>query len=204
MRTRTKFILWLSPLFLIALEVLCLAIICSGLALPWKFVGNPSEKIARIVGYQYVPQKIYIFTVSGEIYSLYYGWGGSDSWPSPLEWVKEKDIHIQPDPDQNVNCGSSSPPLLFGEGIASIIPPVIFWPKQVYRFGFNAVEFCNPTWFALSDDGNLWVWDYKNGLCAYLSIVIALPLFPLEILAYLLALLIGLVIFLMKKRRRRV
>lgn len=198
MKTRTKIIIWFSPLLLIFLEVLSLIIICSGLTVPWRFVGNPSEKIAKIIGYKNSLKKLYVTTDSGEMYSLNYDYYNQDDLKKGLDfitshahWVKENEISIEPDQMYDRACGSPK------------LTPLFFREKQFYRIEYQAVEGCGETWFGLSQDGNLWVWHYGSGLCDYLIIVIGIPLFPLEILAYLLAIFIGLMVFLVKRIIRR-
>jgi hypothetical protein len=194
MKTRTKIIIWISPLLLIFLEVLGLIVICSGLTVPWRFVGNPSENIARIIGYKNSLKKLYVLTVSGEMYSLSYNQdvvkNGLDSITSHAKWVKENEISIEPDQMYDMACGSPK------------LTPLFFREKQLYRIEYQAIEGCGETWFGLSQEGNLWVWYYDSGLCEYLILVIGIPLFPIEILAYLFAILVGLIVYLVKIIRR--
>ena len=193
MRTRTKFLLWISPILLMITEILVINIVSNGIAVPWQFVGKPTENIAKVIGYNSYPGKLYVLTESGNIYSVQYNFYNDRMWqvsiPSPVQWVKENNGNIQPDTMYYDNpCGSS--------------PPTLFNVKQVYEIQYRAIEGCGKTRFALSDDGNLWVWYFDSGLSFSLAIVIGIPLFSIEIVAYLLALVIGLVVSVIKRVRR--
>ena len=186
MKTRTKIILWTLPLLVIVLTILCEFIFNSGLTVPWKFVGKPSESISNIIGYDGF--KLYVSTETGETYSLPYNQNFGDSIPSPVQWVKEKNVKIGLDPIFEVRTEQfKSPP-----------PP--FKVKQIYKFAFPEIEGSNLNKFALSDEGNLWFWSYAKGVFQDLGI---LQLLAIEILAYIFALFITFVILLTRKIIRK-
>lgn len=189
MKRRMKVILWSLPIIIIGLELLGLIIICKGLAVPWKFVGKPAQRITQIIGYEYTTRNLYVESESGEIFSLFYSYRGSDSIPLPVQWVKEKDFTLEPAYILTGKCESFS------------VPPLLTEVKQSYQFIFPSIESCAQTRFAISEDGNLWVWYYESGLCSYLSIL-AILLIPLEIAIYLIALFVSVVISLVKKSKQ--
>jgi hypothetical protein len=185
MKTRTKIILWTLPLLVIILTYIYIYVIGNGLNVAWEFVGKPSENISKIIGFNFNPGKLYVFTDSGEIYSLpYYHY--DDPIPSPSQWVKDENYKKELDPISV----SSYVPIEFPS------PPPPFNVKQIYQVSFPAIESTNVTKFALSEDGNLWFWRAAgSGLQGFFySLVLAI-----EILAYILAVFIYFVIYLMKR-----
>ena len=156
----------------------------SGLTVPWKFLGKPAENVSKIIGFE--QNKLYVYSETGEIYSLQYYQNYYESFPIPIQWSKEKNSNISPDPRlESGYMPFTSPP-----------PP--FKVKQIYQFKFPQIEGSNVNKFALSEDGNLWFWGYSAGVYQGLQFLLILII---ETLAYLLALFIGFVIFLTKRIR---
>jgi len=189
MKTRTKFILWTLPILLIVLTYLYIIIVSNGLNVPWKIVGKPSENISKIIGYNLGVDKLYVYSVSGEMYSLpYYRYG--DPIPLPSNWVKDKNYKKELDP-------------IFENGYIPIsflsLPPP-FKVKQIYQFEFRQIEGGSVTKFALSEDGNLWCWSVAGSGLQYFFYFLILAI---EILAYIFALFVYFIIFLTKRAIRK-
>ena len=182
MKTRTKIILWTLPILVIFLEILYNYVFNSGLTVPWKFLGKPSENISKIIGVKIF--KIYVYTDSGEMFSLPYYHNLADPFPAPIQWSKENNFNIAPDP------------LLESGYMPFTSPSPPFKVKQIYQFSFPQIEDNNVNKFALSEDGNLWFWSYAADVYQGLQFLLILTI---EILAYLLVLFIGFVIFLTKR-----
>lgn len=186
MKLRTKIILWTLPILVIVVSFLYLFVIYSGLNVPWKMVGKPSENISTILGFS--SGKLFVETDSGEMYSIdYYHYGYSI--PSPDQWAKDKNYEKELDPIY----GSNHVPYTYAT------PPQSFNVKQVYQLEFPATESFNVTLFVLSEDGNLWYWRNAAGGLQYFFYFLIIAS---EILLYGLALFIGLVIFLTKRIKR--
>jgi hypothetical protein len=182
MKTRTKIILWASPLLVIVLTYLYIYIVGNGLNVPWKFVGKPSENIAKIIGFN--TGKLYVETDSGEMYALQCS-DDCYSMPSPIRWVKDKNYKKGLDPIYDLSITS---------------PPPFFKVKQIYQFSYPAVESLTVTKFALSEDGNLWYWTASgSGLEGFFFFMTLAG----EILLYVLALFINFVVFLAKRIIRK-
>jgi hypothetical protein len=189
MKTRTKFILWSLPLLLIFLTYVCILIFSYGWNVPWKLVGKPSENISKIIGYNFSVGKLYIFSNSGEMYSLQY-YHYNDPVPPPSDWIKDNSYKKELDP---VYASSY-------EHIAFPSPPSLFKVKQIYQVEFLGVESTSVTKFALSEDGNLWYWRVsRSGLREFFYFLILV----IEILAYVFAILVYFVILLTKRVIRK-
>jgi hypothetical protein len=179
MKTHVKINLWTLPLLVIGLTWFYIYMVSNGLNVPWKFVGKPSEKIAKITGFN--SGKLYVETDSGEMYSLHYYHFG-DSLPPPDQWDKDNKYKKELDPIYESSYGYT----------AFKSPPPLFKIKQIYQLSFPAVESSNLTKFALSEDGNLWYWAHAGGGFEGLFYFLILAG---EILLYVLALIIKFVIF---------
>ncbi len=189
MKTRTKIILWTLPLWVIVFTLLVTQVFTRGLNVPWKLVGKPSAGIAKIMGIKFSQRKIYVMTVSGEIFSLYFNQYMFPAHDSSIgQWNIEKDTDIAFDPITPITYS----------GMSFTPPPPPFNVKQIYTFSLPAVESFNETRFALSEDGNLWFWSFAFG--GLQGFFYALPL-AIEILLYLFALFVGFIAFVIKRGR---
>jgi hypothetical protein len=188
MRTRTKIILWTLPLWIIVLTWLYNFYFNSGLTMPWQLVGKPkpSENISLIMG-SYA-QKLYVYTDAGAIYSLDFRQIYNSPGNPPGVWAKEGVINFPLDP-----ISTNDLPQFMS-------PPPPFAVKQIYEYSPQELEGGTLTKFALADDGNLLLWSYGAGVFQGLGILL---IFTIEVLAYILALFIGLVIYLIKRNRKR-
>jgi len=187
--TRTKLILWALPLLWIIATFLYIFVVRNGLNVPWKFLGKPSENISKIVGYNYQVGKFFVSTKTGKIYSLpYYHFG--DLIPSPTLWTKDDTYKKELDP-------------IYGKANATNVflsPPTPFKLKLMYQFAFPGFEGTNINKFALSEDGDLWLWSAGGGVFKGVFNFLVLTI---EILVYLLALLLYLVIYLTRRAGRK-
>ncbi|HVN55880.1 MAG TPA: hypothetical protein VMT46_16220 [Anaerolineaceae bacterium] len=187
MKTRTKFIFLIIPLFLILFTFIYFFIMSSGILVPWKLLGKPTENIFKIDGYNPGAGKLFVSTDSGERYSLQYFPG--DSFESPI-WNKDKNYQVELDPA----LGSSHT----SEGALS--PPTPFQVKQIYQFSLPQIEGSNVHKFALSEDGNLWYWGVGGSVFQGLLFVLIVTI---EILAYAFELFVFLIIFLTKRIKNK-
>jgi hypothetical protein len=151
MQHRRKFPLWIIPVLGIIFGVIYAYMFIHGLVVTWHFVGKPSENIARIIGIV-GGHNLFVETETGNIYSIkYYNYANlHDSLPLPIEWKKEVNSNIQPDPQRTPNMKFVSYPLLFKV-------------KQMYEMQYPLVEGEFLVNFALSEDGSLWMWNYGQG-----------------------------------------
>jgi hypothetical protein len=188
MKTRIKIILWTAPLLVILLTIIYPKVFFSGLTVPWRLVGKPSENISEIIGVKFSEGKMYVLTASGDTYSIHFNQYFYGSIPSPVQWIKEKDHNILTDPIGNYGGEKFTP------------PPPPFKPMQIFEFGIPATESTFDIRFALSEDGNLWYWSFGTGGLQGLFYALVLAI---EILAYLLALFINFVIVLTRRMIRR-
>lgn len=168
------------PLLVMGLEILCYSFYAKGMFVTWKLVGKPSETITEIIGLNF--PKLYVTTTSGEMYSLQLKMN-NDLVFFPDQWLKER--NYKKELEGNYSSYTGFTPL-----------PPLFNIKQTYQFQYPQIEGNNLTKFALSDDGNLWIWSYSAGGYLVLFLMILLGI---EILAYFIALLIGVVV---KKNKR--
>ena len=158
MRRRIRFSFLLFPVLGIVFGIIYAFMFMHGLIVTWHFVGNPSEKITRIIGFV-GGHNLFVKTESGNVYSLeYYNYVNlNDFLPTPIKWKKEeKNNLLQPDPERKSYMEFISLPLLFSV-------------KQFYEMNFPLVEGEFLVKFALSEDGNLWMWNYGKGGMAGLS-----------------------------------
>ncbi len=176
MRHKRKFPLWLLPVFGIAMGVAIAFVFIHGLSVTWQFLGNPSEKISQIIGFV-GGYNLFVEAESGNVYSIqcFTYMNGRKSLPRPIEWKHEPKNSVTPDPERK-------PFMKF------ISLPLLFKVKQVYEMDYVLVEGEHLVKFALSEDGNLWMWNYGQGGLAGLTYII-FPLIGL-ILGSLLALVI--------------
>lgn len=168
---RLKF--WYIPIFGVILGILYAFMFIHGLIVTWQLIGKPSDNISEIIGVVNL-KRIFVRTVSGDIYSLEYTkyMNRVDSVFSPVSWIKEENHVIVPDPIRK--------PLM-----NFISWPLPFRVKQLYETTYLLVEGEMLTKFALSDDGNLWLWNHGAGGMASLTYII----FPV------IGLLVGTVLF---------
>lgn len=165
------------------LEILCYSFYVKGVFVTWKLVGKPSETITEIIGLNF--PKLYVSTTSGEMYALQLKMN-NDLIFFPDQWLKEGNYKKELEGNYSSYTGFTPLPLLFNV-------------KQTYQFQFPQIEGNNLTKFALSEDGNLWIWSYAAG--GYLVLFLFI-LLGIEILAYIIALLLGAVIYFRKKVKR--
>jgi hypothetical protein len=173
-------ILWISPVFIILATIIYGKVVFSGLSVPWRLIGKPSENITKIIGVKFSENKLYVATSSGGINSLFIA-GYLAGVSLPVHWINEGDPNILIDPVSNYGGERFTP------------PPPPFKPIQIFEFGIPATESTQDYRFALSADGNLWYWHHVSSAYQGLFFVMLLGL---EILMYLLALLIYVVIVL--------
>lgn len=160
MRIRFKFPLLFIPFLGGFLGYAWAFIFVNGLFVPWHFVGKPSEKISNIIGFV-GGHDLFVETVSGNIYSLEYlnYLNGKDSLPLPIKWKKEENRIYEPDPIRKSYVKFLSLPLLVKT-------------KQLYEKEFPIIEGHHLVKFVLSEDGNLWMWNYGVGGLSVLTYLI--------------------------------
>jgi hypothetical protein len=188
MQHRRRFPLWIIPVLGIIFGVIYAYMFIHGLVVTWHFVGKPSENIARIIGIV-GGHNLFVETETGNFYSIeYYNYvNGNDVLPLPIEWKKELNSNIQPDPQRTPNMKFVSYPLLYKV-------------KQIYEMQYPRTEGEFLVKFALSEDGNLWMWNYGQGGMA----VITYFIFPVIgfVGGGILALFIRLIVFVQAKVRK--
>lgn len=156
-------------------------IVSSGLAVPWKMAGKPPENITKIIGINFSLGKLYVLTDTGLKYSTNFGSPGNVIH-YPIQWIRENDSNVVTYPIDESNANFKSPP-----------PP--FKVKQLFQFQYPTIEGTSEEKFALSEDGYLWYWSFGQGVFQGLFYALIVTI---EIVAYLLALLIRFVLFLVK------
>lgn len=151
MRIRVKFKFWFFPILGVIFGIAYAFMFIHGLNVTWHFVGNPSENINKIIGLV-GGRYLFVYTDSGKIYSLNYNiyLNGRDTLSSPIWWKIEDNNNLTPDPIRQ-------PVMKF------ISLPLLFKVKQFYEMAHPLVEGEELVKFALSDDGNLWIWNYGQG-----------------------------------------
>jgi hypothetical protein len=189
LRVRFKFSLLLIPLLGGLFGYAWAFVFMHGLHVPWRFVGKPADKIFKIIGFVGGPN-LFVETDSGDIYSLaYYNPSyGKLSLSFPVVWNKEENRIFEPTPTRKSYADFISLPLLFKT-------------KQIYEMVFPMIEGNQLVKFALSEDGNLWVWEYAVGGFSGFSYII----FPIigVIFGSILSLLIRIGIFITGKIRSK-
>lgn len=160
MKRRRRFPLWGIPILGIIFGILCAYMFIHGLVVTWHFVGKPTENIARIIGIV-GGHSLFVETETGNIYSIEYynNVNGNDFLPLPINWKKESVSNLQPDPQR-------TPRLKF------VALPLFFKVKQRYEMQYPLVEGEFLVKFALSEDGNLWMWNYGQGGMAGITYLI--------------------------------
>lgn len=159
MRKHNILKLLLLPFFGMIFGMVYAFMFVHGLTATWALIGKPSDDISKIIGV--VGQtNLFVSTVSGEIYSFdfseyYYGHNSSFadqlfSSAPPVIWKKENMLTIIPEPVRRPTFNFITWPLLFKE-------------KQLYESTHQVIEGELLTKFALSKDGNLWIWSYGVG-----------------------------------------
>lgn len=159
MDASSKLKLWLLPAIGLVLGVIYAYMWMHGLIAAWHLVGNPGESIASIVGV--VEQKeLFVSTDSGKIYSIeyktylenqdYFFDFASHSIREQIIWTSEGLQEIKPD-------------RLQPSGVDFMVRSGSFEEKQHYDMTEYSVDAERLTRFALSEDGNLWMWSYALG-----------------------------------------
>jgi hypothetical protein len=157
MKRRRRFPLWSIPILGIIFGIICAYMFIHGLVVTWHFVGKPTENIARIIGIV-GGHSLFVETETGDIYSIEYynNINGNDFLPLPINWKKESVSNLQPDPQR-------TPMMKF------VAYPLLFKVKQMYEMQYPLVEGEFLVKFALSEDGNLWMWNYGQAGMAGIS-----------------------------------
>ncbi len=160
MHHKRKFPFWLLPILGIVIGIVIAFVFIHGLSVPWQFLGNPSEKISRIIGFV-GGYNLFVETGSGNVYSFecYTYMNGRKSLSRPIEWKHQPKNSVTPDPERK-------PFMKF------ISLPLLFKVKQVYEMEYPLVEGEHMVKLALSEDGNLWMWNYGQGGLAGLTYII--------------------------------
>ncbi len=154
---RVRLKLWYLPLLGVILGILYAFMFIHGLIVTWHWQGKPSEDISEIIGVVN-GKSLFVRTVSGDIYSLEnmnYLNRNHLALP-PILWTKVENHRIEPDPIRKPN-------------MTFISWPLPFRVKQLYETMHPLVEGEMLTKYALSEDGNLWVWNYGAGGMASLT-----------------------------------
>lgn len=177
MPIRFRLKLWYLPLLGIILGILYAFMFKHGLIVTWHLIEKPPDNISEIIGVV-DGKRLFVRTVSGDIYWFeYMNYINRDQLAlPPILWTKEENHMIEPDPIRK--------PIM-----AFISWPLPFRVKQLYETTYQLVEGEMLTKFALSEDGNLWVWNYGAGGMASLTYFI----FPI------IGLFIGSILFLVIK-----
>ena len=128
MKTRLRIIFWTMPLLVILITIIYGKVFFSGLTVPWRLVGKPSENLTEIIGVKFSEGKLYMLSTSRDIYSIYFNQYIYGSTPSPVQWILEKDQNILTDPVSNYGGETFTP------------PPYPFKPIQILEFGVPATE----------------------------------------------------------------
>jgi hypothetical protein len=139
MQRHTKTLLWILPTAGILLGLAGAYISIYGLYHTWHFIGNPSEKISRIIGTG-SNGKLMVETESGNIYSLLF-------YNNARIWNKEENLEMEFDPDLGSSGEYISLPLL--RKIDQLYVQEIIYSTE--NRGFVK--------FALVD-GNLWMYEH--------------------------------------------
>ncbi len=159
MDASSKLKLWLLPAIGLVLGVIYAYMWMHGLISAWHLVGNPGEPIASIIGV--VDQKeIFVSTDSGKVFSIEYKTClddqdylfdfGSRSISEQVIWTGEGSQKIKPD-------------RLQPSGVDFMVRSGSFEEKQRYDIIEYSVDAERLTRFALSEDGDLWMWSYALG-----------------------------------------
>jgi hypothetical protein len=138
-----------------------------GLLETWQFVGRPDENIVQIIGIQ-EGGKLFVSTETGTHYSLETGqlypyglhYHGAVVLPPKISWEKEQ---LEP-----VDLVSPRPP--WYPNFVNISP--FFRVKQIYELEYvYRTEGKGEVRYALTEDGNLWMWNHEitglSGLILY-------------------------------------
>jgi len=168
MRKRMKIKPWHLPFLGILIGILTALLFVESFTATWQYLGKPSDKVERIIGIS-GGHRVYVVTESEEIFSLEYEKylnGGNSSFIKAISnpvrseaWNKEEFRTIEPDP-------YGTPFMDF------FVWPVLFEYKQMYEMPYLGIESGGLTRFALSENGNLWVWDFSQGGMAVLAYVL--------------------------------
>lgn len=122
-------------------------------------MGKPSEDFVRIVG-TVDENNLLVETETGDNYSVkIYPWhSGRAALPTPIEWKKEENTNIQP----------YSPRTPFTKFLTF---PLLVRVKQVYEMKYSETELETQFKFALSENGDLWMWNYGRGSLSGLTLI---------------------------------
>jgi hypothetical protein len=153
MKGRGKTILLLLPLLCAAWGWGWAYLEYNAIREPWRFAGQPGEKVVQLLGFQ-EGGRLLVETESGRLYSLpFLEWG---SIPADLQirWTQ---------PEQEAASAGGEHP--WGKGSDEFIvrsPPAA--AQQIIGHAYlYKVEGRGEVWFALSGDGNVWMWSHQAG-----------------------------------------
>jgi len=140
-----RFPIWIFPIFGVIIGFVLVNIHNRGLLTIWEKVPNPPEKIVRIIG-NVDGYNLLVETISGETiyvetsHCVIYDNQGSQRW-----------VGIQTHPEQNYSANY-------------LIWPLWFQVKQYYNIAYFADGPKALMRFALSENGDLWIWNFcDNG-----------------------------------------
>jgi hypothetical protein len=151
MHNHHNYYFWVLPLVGIIIGVACAFVFNQKLTVTWQLLGKPTANISKIVGF--VGQSLFVETDSGDLYSFeYHNYvSGRNSLPTPILWKKEQNRNIEPDPVRE-------------PWTSYFTLPLPFKVKQLFVNEFFASA--ENGWlakFAVSEDGNLWLWNAFTG-----------------------------------------
>lgn len=148
MRYVRNFGLWILPLLGLVLGLAYAHIYFNGLLKSWHFVGQPDEVIVEILGIK-EGRKLVVATETGKIYSLGFHDGDKVALPAQFAWEKEQ--------LDSVDAISGRD---WGTDFITLPPP--FQVEQLYEHEYlYKVEGKAEVRFALTADGNLWMWNHQ-------------------------------------------
>jgi hypothetical protein len=163
----SKAILWMIPFLAAGLGFAFAYAYLYGVLETWQFVGRPDENIVRIIGIQ-EGGKLFVSTESGRHYSLqtaqlyFYGlhYHGAVALSPKISWEKEQ---LEP-----IDLVSTRQPW-YPDFVT--LPP-LFRVNQIYELEYvYRTEGKGEVRYALTEDGNLWMWNHEisglSGLILY-------------------------------------
>jgi len=142
-----KFNIWiLLPMFFV-LGIVVALMRNYGLTTTWHFLGKPDEQVAKIIGIS-EGHKLLVSTTTGHVYSFeFYPWMSIPFHPS---WIKENLSNLEVDPVQS-----------WGADFVTL--PPLFRVIQIFDMEYQLVEGIGEVKFALSEEGDLWIWNHTRG-----------------------------------------
>lgn len=147
MNKTVKILSWVFPFLGIGFGILGAFLFTTGAGVSWKYIGNPGSKIMELIGYSGLD--FYVKTQSDDTFRFRSSCG-FEKIPDPFPWIKAENQPIE-----------IRPPEITRSGLITL--PPLFNVIQLYETQVMQIESYCDVKFALSEDGNLWVWNYGVG-----------------------------------------